>query len=107
VNAIIYPLHLHRSLERRWTAKMKPQEPCRLLSKAVEICIAKQKSLDMKRSESMRKNAKACLNLQDAAHTEAARKRFRRMKDGWLALADAQDWLDGVICPLAQLPTPS
>lgn len=105
--AIIYPLHLHRSVERRWAAKMTPQERRRLSSKGTEISVAKQKSQDMKRSESLRKNADHCLTLQHAARTEAVRKRFRRMKDGWLALADAQDWLDGVICPLPRLPTAS
>ena len=53
------------------------------------------------RPEHLRENAGHCLTLEGAAADDAARKQFRRLGDGWLALADTQDWLDGVTPPVS------
>jgi hypothetical protein len=55
------------------------------------------------RSEHLRENAGHCLTLEDTAADDAARKQLRRMGDTWLALAETQDWLDGVT-PRASRP---
>lgn len=52
------------------------------------------------RSEHLRDNAGHCLTLEDTASDDVGRKQFRRMGDSWLALAETQDWLDGVTPPV-------
>jgi hypothetical protein len=54
------------------------------------------------RSEHLRENAGHCLTLEDTAADDAARKQLRRMGDTWLALAETQDWLDGVTAPVSR-----
>lgn len=61
--------------------------------------------LQPSRSEHLRDNAGHCLSLEGTAPDEAGRKQFRRMGDAWLALAENQDWLDGVTPP-ASSPQP-
>lgn len=46
-----------------------------------------------------RENAENCAQLAEAATDEAQAKRYRRMAEAWLALANEQDWLDGEIPP--------
>jgi hypothetical protein len=58
----------------------------------------------MRPSESLRQNAYNCRLLEEAAPTEAARKRFRRMENAWLSLAASQDWLDGLVSPHLERP---
>jgi hypothetical protein len=41
-----------------------------------------------------RQNARNCEELAKDAHGPA-RRRFKRMAEGWNDVADAQDWLDG------------
>jgi hypothetical protein len=53
----------------------------------------------MKNSDLFRENADNCLNLAERADGEPAYNRFRRMAQGWTALADEQDWLDGEVAP--------
>jgi hypothetical protein len=53
----------------------------------------------MKTSETLRQHAANCEQLEEAAPTEAARKRFQRMRHAWLSLAASQDWLDGLVSP--------
>lgn len=55
---------------------------------------------NMQASDLLRRHADNCLQLQETATTEAARKRFKRMRDGWLSLAASQDWLDGLVSPV-------
>lgn len=57
------------------------------------------------RSGRFRVNAGNYLMLVNTAPNDAARHRFARMSDAWFALADTQDWLDGVTSP-ALLPQP-
>jgi hypothetical protein len=52
------------------------------------------------RSEFLRENAENCLTLEAAGSSSAACKRFARMSAAWCALADTQDWLDGLISPI-------
>ncbi|MBR0954879.1 hypothetical protein JQ591_30940 [Bradyrhizobium canariense] len=54
----------------------------------------------MSRSRRLRENAGHCLTLEGSALSDAARKRYRRMGDAWLALAETQDWLDGLTSPI-------
>jgi len=54
----------------------------------------------MKQSDLFRENAENCLQLAERAEGQPAFRRFSRMAEGWLALADEQDWLDGEIPPV-------
>jgi hypothetical protein len=58
----------------------------------------------MQTSETLRQHASNCEQLEEAAPTEAARKRFQRMRHAWLALAASQDWLDGLVSPHLERP---
>jgi hypothetical protein len=49
----------------------------------------------MKNSDAFRENAENCLNLAEAATSEPAALRYRRMARAWTSLAAEQDWLDG------------
>lgn len=64
---------------------------------------ASSTDIHLSRSEHLRENAGHCLTLEDTAADDAARKQLRRMGDTWLALAETQDWLDGVT-PRASRP---
>ena len=55
--------------------------------------------LFMKQSETFRENAENCLQLAEHAEGQPAFRRYSRMAEGWLALADEQDWLDGEVSP--------
>jgi hypothetical protein len=55
---------------------------------------------DMKQSDLFRENAENCLQLAERAEGQPTFRRYSRMAEGWLALADEQDWLDGEISPL-------
>ena len=54
----------------------------------------------MKQSDTFRENAENCLQLAERAEGQPACRRYSRMAQAWLALADEQDWLDGEIPPL-------
>jgi hypothetical protein len=54
----------------------------------------------MKQSDLFRENAENCLQLAGRAEGQPTFRRYSRMAEGWLALADEQDWLDGEISPL-------
>ncbi|MFC5324443.1 hypothetical protein [Bradyrhizobium oligotrophicum] len=54
----------------------------------------------MKQSDLFRENADNCLQLAERAGGEPAFRRYRRMAQGWSALAFEQDWLDGEIKPI-------
>jgi hypothetical protein len=58
----------------------------------------------MQTSEALRQRASNCEQLEEAAPTEAARKRFQRMRHAWLSLAASQDWLDGLVSPHLERP---
>jgi hypothetical protein len=49
----------------------------------------------MSTGEQLRNNAKNCAVLADEAKNEADRKRYQRIEQAWLTLAETQDWLDG------------
>jgi hypothetical protein len=46
-----------------------------------------------------RENAENCAQLAEAATDETEAKRYRRMAEAWLALANEQDWLEGEVTP--------
>ncbi len=54
----------------------------------------------MKQSDTFRDNAENCLQLAEQAEGRPAFKRYMRMAQAWMALADEQDWLDGEVSPL-------
>ncbi|MGJ4881355.1 MULTISPECIES: hypothetical protein [unclassified Bradyrhizobium] len=56
----------------------------------------------MKQSDLFRENADNCLQLAERTQEEPAFRRYRRMAQGWNALALQQDWLDGEIAPLGE-----
>jgi hypothetical protein len=139
LNVILYPLHLWRNLERRWTARVAQDESqgsstraegCNACDRVVKAPVHStylptgnvvyqwrcsecrnswQTSVDpaistdsqLSRSEHLRENAGHCLALEDAAPNATTRRQFRRMGDSWRALAETQDWLDGVTPPVA------
>jgi len=55
----------------------------------------------MKQSDLFRTNADNCLQLAERAEGDPAFRRFRRMAQGWSALAFEQDWLDGEVTPIS------
>lgn len=59
--------------------------------------------LPMKQSDIYRENAENCLQLAERAQGQPTFRRYSRMAQAWLALADEQDWLDGEISPLPAL----
>jgi hypothetical protein len=54
----------------------------------------------MKQSDIFRENAENCLQLAERAVGQPAFRRYSRMAQAWLALAEEQDWLDGEVSPL-------
>jgi hypothetical protein len=56
----------------------------------------------MKQSEIFRENAENCTHLAEAASSEPAFLRYKRMEAAWRCLAHEQDWLDGEIPPVGQ-----
>ena len=52
-----------------------------------------------KQSQQFLNNAENCAELAERARDEPTYKRFKLMEAGWLALAQEQDWLDGVTPP--------
>jgi hypothetical protein len=58
-------------------------------------------SSPMKQSDIFRENAENCLQLSERAEGQPASRRYLRMAQAWMALANEQDWLDGEIAPLA------
>lgn len=54
----------------------------------------------MKQSELFRDNAENCLQLAERAEGQPAFRRYLRMAQAWMALANEQDWLDGEVSPL-------
>jgi len=53
----------------------------------------------MSKSDDYRENARNCTELAENAKSEPDRKRFRRMEEAWLLLAEGQDRLNGNISP--------
>jgi hypothetical protein len=49
----------------------------------------------VRNSDAFRENAENCLHLAEAAASEPAAIRYRRMAQAWTALASEQDWFDG------------
>lgn len=49
----------------------------------------------LSKSEEYRENARNCGELAAEAEDLPSKKRFKRMQEAWLALAEEQDWLDG------------
>jgi hypothetical protein len=47
------------------------------------------------KAEEYRENAANCAELEAEATERHKRKRYQRMKEAWLALAEEADWLDG------------
>jgi hypothetical protein len=60
----------------------------------------------MKQSDLLRENAENCQQLAERAELQPAFRRYMRMAEAWMALADVQDWLDGEVSPLARRPEP-
>lgn len=58
-------------------------------------------NIELNESQRFRTNAGQYLILEGAAASEAMR--FGRISAAWLALAETQDWLDGVTSPVALL----
>lgn len=56
----------------------------------------------MKQSDAFRKNAENCRHLVERAINEPLDKRYWRMAEAWIALAEEQDWLDGEKAPVFQ-----
>jgi hypothetical protein len=47
------------------------------------------------KAEEYRENAANCAELEAEMTERHKRKRYQRMKEAWLALAEEADWLDG------------
>lgn len=53
----------------------------------------------LSKSQEYRENARNCGELAEQAENLPSKNRFKRMQDAWLALAEEQDWLDGMKAP--------
>jgi len=86
------------------TGKLINQWRCPVCRNAWQSSADPASSADLQasRSEHLRENAGHCLTLEGTASDDTARQQFRRMGDAWLALADTQDWLDGVAPPVSR-----
>jgi hypothetical protein len=49
--------------------------------------------------------AENCADMADSADNEASRRRYRRMEQSYLRLAETEEWLDGQVSPFAQQDT--
>ena len=49
----------------------------------------------MRKSKEFRENAETCITLSESATNSPAKKRFKRLAEGWESMAETQDWLDG------------
>ena len=47
-------------------------------------------------------NAENCMELAESATDPPARARYLRMAQGWLALLEEQEWLEGKVSPLSE-----
>nr|WP_315703843.1 MULTISPECIES: hypothetical protein [unclassified Bradyrhizobium] len=54
----------------------------------------------MKQSDRFREHAENCLQLAERAAQGPVFRRYTRMAQGWAALAQGQEWLDGEVSPL-------
>jgi hypothetical protein len=59
----------------------------------------------MRQSDLFRENAENCLHLAERAEAEPTYKRYMRMAQSWMALAQEQDWLDGEVSPAENVET--
>lgn len=103
MNAIIYPLYVRRNSERRWAERMTRPTGAKSVDTpgSTFVAPAEKKTLkNLSLSEILRRNARDCSTLEEAASTQTARNRFRRMGDAWRSLALTQDWLDGLTSPV-------
>jgi hypothetical protein len=51
------------------------------------------------KAEEYQESAANCAELEAKATERPKRKRYQRMKEAWLALAEEESWLDGQITP--------
>ena len=58
----------------------------------------------MNQSDHFRENAANAAQLAERAEDEPTYLRYKRMEAAWRALADEQDWLDGVVAPNVKKP---
>jgi hypothetical protein len=61
----------------------------------------------MKQSDIFRENAENCQHLAEHAEGQPAHKRYMRMAEAWMALANEQDWLDGEVRPAPTVASPA
>jgi hypothetical protein len=61
----------------------------------------------MKQSDIFRENAENCRHLAEHAEGQPAHKRYMRMAEAWMALANEQDWLDGEVPPAPIVASPA
>jgi hypothetical protein len=57
--------------------------------------MADEKSPHLKSSDRFRESSENCRQLAEHATSEPLAKRYLRMTDAWMALAEEQDWLEG------------
>jgi hypothetical protein len=86
------------------TGKLVDQWRCPVCRNAWQTSAdpASNAELQSSRSERLRDNAGHCQSLEGTAPDDAERKQFGRMGDAWIALAETQDWLDGVTPPVSR-----
>ncbi len=61
----------------------------------------------MPTAKRLRKNAENCAEMADEAADEASRRRYQRMEQTYLRLAETEEWLDGQVSPLSDKAQPS
>ena len=61
----------------------------------------------MPTAKRLRENAENCAEMADEAADEASRRRYQRMEQTYLRLAETEEWLDGQVSPLPDKAQPS
>ena len=56
----------------------------------------------MPNAKRLRENAENCAEMAEEADDEASRRRYQRMEQTYLRLAETEEWLDGKVSPFAQ-----
>ena len=56
----------------------------------------------MPNAKRLRENAENCAEMAENTGDDACRRRYQRMEQTYLRLAETDEWLEGQVSPLAQ-----
>jgi hypothetical protein len=56
----------------------------------------------MPNAKRLKEIAESCADMAESAENDASRRRYQRMEQSYLRLAETEEWLDGRVSPFAQ-----